>query len=185
MISSSKCPVCEKGLFKISSNEIEIPYYGHAYIVTLICEKCSFRIADIILSKVYPPTAFYAKIRSAEDLKIKVVKSSTATIRIPELGVKMEPGACSQGFITNIEGILQRIEDVTLMMKDWLKEKKKIERCTQLLLKLSKAANGEFEFTFILEDPFGNSLLVGEQGQIVRKRKLSQKQLDKIISRLK
>ncbi len=185
MSSYSKCPVCEKGNFKLTSAEVDIPYYGQAYIITLICEVCAFRITDVVLSKVNPPTAYYAKIDSVEDLKIKVVKSSTAIIRIPEMGVKMEPGAVSQGFITNIEGILQRVEDVTVMVKGWLTDERKLEKCNQLLEKINKAVNGEFEFTFIIEDPLGNSLLVGAPGQIIKKRRLSERQVNRMLSKRK
>lgn len=181
----SKCPVCETGGFKLSSTEVDIPYYGQAYIITLICEVCGFRITDIVLNKINPPTAYYAKIGSVEDLKIKVVKSSTGIIRIPEMGVKMEPGAVSQGYITNIEGILQRVEDATIMVKGWLKSEKKLDRCNQLLEKINRAVNGEFEFTFIIEDPLGNSLLVGAPGQIIKKRKLTEKQINSMLSKRK
>ncbi|WEU39773.1 MAG: ZPR1 zinc finger domain-containing protein [Candidatus Odinarchaeum yellowstonii] len=185
MSSYSRCPVCERGSLNLSSTEVELPYYGKAYIITLICEICAFRITDVVLSKVNPPTSYYAKIDSVEDLKIKVVKSSTGIIRIPEMGVKMEPGPVSQGFITNIEGILQRVEDVTIMVKGWLTDERKLQRCNQLLEKISKAVNGEFEFTFIIEDPLGNSMLVGEPSQIIKKRKLSERQINKMLSKRK
>jgi zinc finger protein len=181
MLRESKCPACARGDFKISTVEIDIPYYGLAYLTTFSCNKCNFKVTDVALAKSNPPTKYIAKIRDVEDLKIKVVKSSTAIIKIPELKVKMEPGSISQGYITNIEGILQRVEDSTIMMKGWLSNLNKIKKCEDVLCKVKEAVEGGFKFTFIIEDPLGNSLLLPENNQKIVKKKFSKAQIKKLI----
>ena len=84
-----KCPVCEKGDIKITTTKIDIPYYGLAYLITLICDKCNFKTTDVVLDKVNPPTRFITKIKNSDDQTIKIVKSSTAVLTIPEFEVKM------------------------------------------------------------------------------------------------
>jgi len=44
-----------------------------------------------------------------------VIKSGTTTIRIPEFGAKITPGPYSEGFITNVEGVLSKVEDHTAL----------------------------------------------------------------------
>lgn len=185
MHQDNKCPVCGKGYLKINASEIGIPYYGPAYLTTFSCTNCGFRVTDVTLSRDYPPTEYRAKIRSADDLKIKVIKSSTAIIRIPELKVKMEPGPISQGYITNIEGILQRVEDATVTMKSWLTDKKKIDKCDDVLCKVKQAVNGGLELTFIIEDPLGNSLLISESESDIKRRRMSKRKIEKLRLNLK
>jgi len=175
-----RCPICSEGKLLINTTKVDIPYYGLAYLLTIKCDKCSFKTADVILDKVNPPTRYTAKVKSIKDQEIKVVKSSTAVITIPEIGVKMEPGIASEGMITNIEGILLRFKDLTNMVKGWLDDEEKIKKCDTVLEKLKRAVNGEFEFTLILEDPNGNSLLVGEKHHKITKELLSDEEIKEL-----
>ncbi|MBP3800305.1 MAG: hypothetical protein ILA19_04935, partial [Bacilli bacterium] len=40
---------------------------------------------------------------SKETLSVRVVRSQSATVTIPEIGVKVEPGPKSEGYVTNVE----------------------------------------------------------------------------------
>ena len=46
------------------------------------------------------------------DLDARVIRSSSGTLRIPELGVDIEPGFASESYISNVEGVLDRVEGV-------------------------------------------------------------------------
>lgn len=161
---------------QIMVNQItqEIPYFGPVVILTIKCGVCGFRDNDIIPLKTQEPKTFIAKINGVEDLKIKVIKSSTGFIRIPELGVEIKPGPYSQGFISNIEGLLDRVEEV-VKTKIADEEKDKVE---EFLLKLKNAKNGKTSFTVILKDPLGNSALISEIEGKVRVRKMSKKEAE-------
>lgn len=113
------------------------------------------------------------KVENEKDLNVKVFRSSSSTLIVPELSVKIEPGSYAQGFITNIEGILERIENVLKSQLE-LQKCKKLERIKELIEKIKRMRNGKEKFTLIIKDPFGNSGIVSEK---VKKRKLSKKEL--------
>ena len=58
-------------------------------------------------------------IESESDLSVRVVRSSSCTVCIPELDLEVNPGSAATGFVTNMEGLLVRFVDVVKMvMKD-------------------------------------------------------------------
>ena len=98
-----------------------------------------------------------------DTLFAKVIRSSSGTVRIPELGLAMETGPASQGFITNVEGILMRFEDIVKTAKRWNEDnEEKVAICDRILEKLRLAMEGQEEVTVIIEDPFGNSMIVSD-----------------------
>ncbi|KAH6759201.1 ZPR1 zinc-finger domain protein [Perilla frutescens var. frutescens] len=86
----------------------------------------------------------------------QVVKSETATIKIPELDFEIPPEA-QRGSLSTVEGILLRAADEL----DALQEERKVksEAIDEFLIKLRACASGESYFTFILDDPAGNSFI--------------------------
>jgi len=75
----------------------------------------------------------------------------------------MEPGPASQGFITNVEGILMRFEDIVKTARRWNEDNaEKVAICDRILEKLKLAIEGEEDLTVIIEDPFGNSMIVSD-----------------------
>ncbi|KAM7500362.1 hypothetical protein LguiA_024776 [Lonicera macranthoides] len=93
-------------------------------------------------------------------LNRQVVKSETATIKIPELDFEIPPEA-QRGSLSTVEGILLRAIDELQALQE---ERKKVdpetgEAIDQFLLKLKACAIGESSFTFVLDDPAGNSYI--------------------------
>mgnify|MGYP000241631161 CR=1 FL=1 len=114
------------------------------------------------------------------DLNIRVVRSSTATVRIPELGVCIEPGPMAEGFISNVEGLLERVEGVVrglLNSEEDPAERAKYER---FLRRLREAREGRTKFTLILEDPLGNSAIISEKEGKVRRRRLTEREVRRL-----
>ncbi len=99
-----------------------------------------------------------------------VIKSSTAKIEIPELGITIEPGPSAQAYISTVEGVLYRVLEVleAYPMENRVKYERKKEE-------VMNAINGESRFTFILEDPYGNSLIIPKN-----KKNLEVKYLDEV-----
>ena len=54
---------------------------------------------------------------SSELLSARVVRSSSCTVRIPELDLQVNPGGNSTGYVSNIEGVLNRFIDVINLVK--------------------------------------------------------------------
>jgi zinc finger protein len=86
------------------------------------------------------------------------------TIKIPELGVEITPGPACEGFVSNIEGVLDRIERVVEAALRWSEGEEK-ENARALLSRIAQARKGALPFTLILEDPSGNSAIISEKAQ--------------------
>jgi zinc finger protein len=107
-----------------------------------------------------------------------VVRSTSGTIRIPELGVTIEPGPASQAFITNLEGVLRRVADIVRVAMKWNEEdEEKVKRCEWILERIDNVIDGDEELTIILEDPFGNSLILSDESFKERLSELEAKEL--------
>lgn len=110
-LSYEECPYCLYKKMEVITYDYYIPNFGDATIISKRCPKCGYKHSDVLLKDVKPPTRYVMTVNSIHDLDVRVVKSSTATVRIPELGFEMTPGPASKGFITNVEGILNRVID--------------------------------------------------------------------------
>jgi len=154
------CPACGREV-KILSSVYEVPYFGRILLTSISCE-CGYKHSDSIITEIKEPRRYTIKIESG-NLFTKVIRSSSGTIRIPELGVDIEPGPASQAFITNLEGILTRVEDVVKIARKWNSDdSEKVKRCNLILEKIDRTLKGEEKLTLILEDPFGNSAIISD-----------------------
>jgi zinc finger protein len=154
------CPACGREL-RINTLLYDTPFFGKVLLTTITCE-CGFKHSDAIVSEIKEPTRFTVKINK-ETLYDKVIRSTSGTIRVPEIGVEIEPGPASQAFITNLEGVLMKIRDIVEMARRWnADDKDKVSRCDEILKKIDDTLEGRDELTLILEDPFGNSLILSD-----------------------
>ena len=110
------------------------------------------------------PVRYVYRTATQEDLAVRVMRSMSATIEIPELGVRIDPGPTCQGFVSNIEGVLDRIvQAIGSAIVDG--DAKERENACLLLEKIAKVKCGELSVTFILEDPTGNSTIVSDRAE--------------------
>lgn len=125
------------------------------------------------------PIAIKARINSIEDLNMRVIKSGTATVMIPEFGATITPGPYSDGYISNVEGILQRVEDALTFMLSSTRGNA-LEKGERMLRKIRLAKEIKPHFTLVIKDPFGNSALVSTNPKKLKKRKLTTRELSSI-----
>jgi zinc finger protein len=105
-----KCPACGvEGVAKSIMKELEIPHFGEVMETTIQCPSCGFKHSDIIALEQNDPAKYVLEINK-NNLSIRVVRSQSATVIIPEVGIKVEPGPKSEGYVTNVEGVLTRFE---------------------------------------------------------------------------
>ena len=94
-------------------------------------------------------------------LNVRVVKSQTATLSIPELGLKVEPGTKSQGYVSNVEGVLNRFESAVATAMSWAEEENIKANALEILEKIENLKSGEdITVTLVIQDPFGHSVIV-------------------------
>jgi len=99
---------------------------------------------------------------SEEDLKIRIVKSSNATIKIPHVG-SIEPGEASNGYVTNVEGIINRIKKQVEFLRENAEEDSEKKKAKNMLKKLNKVLWGQEKIMLNLDDPTGNSAIISEK----------------------
>lgn len=117
-------------------------------------------------------------VETSEDLDARVIRSTSGTIRIPEMGVTIEPGSVSESYITNIEGVLQRIRDVLITASRWVQgDEEKSSRSEELLSMLEDVIEGKRKITVIVEDPLGNSAIISKKAKAT---KLSKEEAEKL-----
>lgn len=156
------CPSCNRKSLRVNNTIISIPYFGEVLDFTILCDNCGYRRADIMPTEVKEPSRYSLNVESACDVSIRIVKSSTCTIRIPELGVTVEPGPLSEGYISNVEGLLSRISKVINMgMKMGEDEEKKNGK--ELIDRINKLIEGHETVCIILEDPLGYSTIASDK----------------------
>ncbi len=154
----TRCPACgSKGLV-IEDYLYDIPEIGKVILSTGKCGFCGYRYTDIRMVEAKEPRRIIYYVEKPEDLNALVIRASTATIRIPEVGAEMKPGPAAQGFITTIEGVLYMFKDVL----EFLCQDKKDKICIGKLEWFNRAIEGKERFTLIIEDPDGVSIIKGK-----------------------
>jgi zinc finger protein len=157
------CPSCSHDIEYRYQTE-DIPYFSDILIISANCPHCGYRYVDTQLLKSGAPSRHTLRVSCPEDLAVRIVRSMTASLAIPELGVEINPGPACTGFVTNIEGVLDRVGQVVEATCRWNEGETKETACA-LLERIAQAREGRFPFTLILDDPSGNSAIVSEKAE--------------------
>ena len=161
-----KCPACAvEGIATSIMKEIEIPHFGKVLETTIQCKKCGFKHSDVIALEHNDPARYTLKI-SKETLSVRVVRSQSATVTIPELGVKVEPGPKSEGYVTNVEGILTRFEGAIKKALQLFEDEESQKNAKNTLAEIQELIKGNGSATLIIDDPFGQSNIVSDDVEI-------------------
>lgn len=159
-----ECPACGSEL-AVMTDTYNTPHFGELFLSSAACE-CGFKHTDSFSLEVNEPVRYRMEIRE-DNLSIKVIRSTSGTVRIPEIGIDLEPGPASQGFITNLEGVLRRMENVVQVAKGWNADNyQKVEKCDWILDQIYETIDGNVTLTLVLEDPLGNSVVDSEEAVI-------------------
>lgn len=154
------CPVCHCAL-EMRWHQDNIPYFGDVMEISTVC-TCGFRYADTLILGQKEPLRHTMKVSCADHMCTRVIRSTSGTVRIPEWGLDIEPGPASEAYISNVEGLLDRIESVVTMARKWAETEEEAERATNLLAEIEALRQGNAAVTLVIEDPLGNSAIVDE-----------------------
>ena len=161
-LGGQPCPVCGKKTLTLSEAEAEVPYFGKLFIFGMTCSDCGFRKADVEAAEQKEPVKWTFEIASKEDLTVRVVKSSEAMVKIPYIG-DISPGPASEGYVTNVEGILNRIKEQVEHLRDAAEDDEDRTKAKNLLKKIMRVLWGEEKIKLIIEDPTGNSAIISDK----------------------
>ena len=154
------CPVCGgKNTATYTTQTHELAYFGEIVESTIQCEKCGFRHNDILATEQKDP-AKHSLIISKKNLDSRVVRSQSATVSLPEIGIKVEPGPKSEGYISNVEGVLIRFKEATESALNMFTDAASQENGKKVLENINKVLDGEMETLLLIEDPFGQSKIM-------------------------
>jgi len=146
-------------------HRLEIPHFPDLLLAVISCGACGYRHTDTIILGEGNPVRWTVRVEEPGDLAIRVARSTTGTIEIPELGLAVEPGTACEGFVTNIEGVLSRFEQAVETVLANPESDEERAAALQMLDTLAAAREVAVPFTVILEDPAGNSMLVSEKAE--------------------
>jgi zinc finger protein len=162
-----KCPACGiEGVAKSIMKEIEIPHFGKVMETTIQCPKCGFKHSDIIALEQNDPAKYVLEI-NRNNLSVRVVRSQSATVIIPEIGVKVEPGPKSEGYVTNVEGVLTRFESAVKKALNLFDDEESQKNAKNTLEQIQELKKGNGTATLIILDPFGQSNVVSDNVEIL------------------
>jgi zinc finger protein len=164
-ITTSNCPICNAEI-TFDWETKDIPHFGEAMIIAGVCGCCGFKTSDTILLSQGEPVRYTITIEEPEDLNARVIRSTSGTIRIPELGIDVEPGPASEAYISNVEGVLSKVKGIVSFATKSARDagvEENARRGECILERIERAMEGEGPLTVVLEDPLGNSVIVSEK----------------------
>ena len=178
------CPVCKvEGQVAMMTHVDEIPYFGEHTQVTVLCNACGWRQTDFIPAEGKKPGASTLFISKPEHMRARVIRSSSCTVRLAELDLEVNPGSASTGYVSNVEGVIDRFMDVIIMVTRQayigdteMSDIKRLQEMHTTLLELKEdpIPNG---LTLELLDPNGHSQIIHEDASM---RELDEKELDEL-----
>lgn len=164
VVENQKCPMCLRNSLKITEYSTEVPFFGTTYLFTAECtnQECNFKISDVEFENTQQPVRISFDIENEQDLNVLVVKSSNATAKIGNLA-KIEEG--SDGYITTIEGLLERVKKDLELAKESAEEDEDKAELWETIKKINRILWGENKVKIIIEDPTGNSAIISEKAK--------------------
>jgi zinc finger protein len=164
VLAKQPCPMCKTDNLTLTEGEVEIPFFGLCYIFSMSCSECKYHQADVEAAEQKEPCRYTIEVSAEEDMKIRVVKSSEATVKIPHVAT-LESGPGSNGFVTNIEGLLNRIKSSIETARDMEEDDEIKKKSKNLLKRLQRVMWGQEKLKIIIEDPTGNSAIISEKAE--------------------
>ncbi|KAF4081989.1 hypothetical protein AMELA_G00146560 [Ameiurus melas] len=140
----------------------KIPFFREIIISSFACSHCHWTNTEIqSAGRIQEQGVCYTlHIKTKEDLNREVVKTDSATVRIPELDFEI-PAFTQKGALSTIEGLLDRT--VAGLEQDQptrrATDPEVADKIDQFIQRLKKLKDVEEEFTLIINDPSGNSFI--------------------------
>ncbi len=163
ILENEMCPYCHNKTLTLTEQELDVPYFGITHVFSMDCSSCGYFMSDVEFDKKQGKVRVSFTVENEDDLKVRVIKSSAATVKIPRM-VDIKPGATSNGYITNVEGLLNRFKKVLEELRQD-PDKAVANKAKNQLKKLKKVLWGQDKLTIILEDPTGNSAILSDKAK--------------------
>ena len=163
-LNNQPCPFCPGKKATMKEEEIDIPYFGRVFVLSMECNDCGTRKSEVEPAEKKEPCKYTFEVTCEDDLNVKVVKSGEATVRIPRV-ITMESGPASNGYVTNIEGLLERVKKIIQSSVEGEDDPAVRKKAKNLAKKVGKVLAGREKIKIIIEDPSGHSVIVSDKAQ--------------------
>tara|TARA_Y100000310_G_scaffold328513_1_gene396752 strand:+ start:348 stop:860 length:513 start_codon:yes stop_codon:yes gene_type:complete len=161
-LKNQLCNFCGKKKLTLREEIIEIPYFGKVFVLTMECTGCHYHKSDVEPAEKKEPCKYTLEVNSEEDLNIKIVKGGEATVKIPHI-ITIEPGPATNGYVTNVEGLLTRVKKVIESAAESEDDPAARKKAKNLIKKLNKIMLGREKTKIILEDKTGHSAIISDK----------------------
>ena len=160
-VKNQPCPYCGENKCTLREEDIEIPHFGRVFALSMECVACGTKKSDVEPAETKEACKYTFEVSSEDDLSVKVVKSSQGTIKIPRV-ITIESGPGSSGYVTNIEGLLERVKSVIQNTGESEDDPAAKKKAKNLVKKLNKVLVGREKLKIVIEDPSGHSAIISE-----------------------
>lgn len=172
IVENQQCPICAQNKATFSEYEIDDAFAGPIACFSIKCNACGFKNSDLEFLEPGPAAEYSIDIETKEDLNIRVIKSGECEIKIPSFRISVDSTMSSEGFISNIEGVLNRFKhQIEFLREDLDLEKEKRKKLKNILNGIEEVFNGEKKITVKLIDKSGNSAIISDKVQVKKLKK--------------
>ncbi|MCG2718950.1 MAG: ZPR1 zinc finger domain-containing protein [Nanoarchaeota archaeon] len=167
-LEKQPCPFCHKKTLVMVEEETDIPYFGKVFIFSASCDnsECNYKVSDVEAAELKDPVKITFTIENKKDLNVRVVKSSSATVKVPQMKMDVRPGPAAEGYVSNVEGILNRFEKIIEYQRDTAEDDSVKKSAKNLLKKMRKVKWGDIPLKIVIEDPSGNSAIISDKAVV-------------------
>eukprot|EP01041_Mallomonas_annulata_P012141 gene12141-25479_t len=161
-VMESMCMSCgDNGTTRLLLHKI--PFFRELILASFSCEHCGYQNNEVTFGgSIQPKGCIYElKCHVSTDLDRQLIKSDSASIRIPEIDFEIPPGT-QKGGISTLEGFLSTAaKNLSLYQAERTIQSPEIaNKVSEIILALLQMSSGSFlPFHIILDDPAGNSFI--------------------------
>ena len=161
-ILNQPCPFCGDAKATLHEEEVDIPYFGRVFVLSMDCSACGTRKSDVQPVEPKEPCKYTIEVDCEDDMNIKIVKGGEATVKIPRI-ITMEPGPASNGYVTNIEGLLERVKTAIETAAEGEDDAAARKKSKNMIKKINKVIFGREKIKIIIEDQSGHSAIISDK----------------------
>ncbi|KAK2099506.1 hypothetical protein P7K49_020854 [Saguinus oedipus] len=149
-----RCLLFRQGMTRLLLTKI--PFFREIIVSSFSCEHCGWSNTEIqSAGRIQDQGVRYTlTVRALEDMNREVVKTDSATTRIPELDFEIPAFSQKGGLITRAISGLEQDQPARRANKDAT-----AERIDEFIVKLKELKQVTSPFTLIIDDPSGNSFV--------------------------
>ncbi|KAG8522192.1 Zinc finger protein ZPR1 [Galemys pyrenaicus] len=140
----------------------KIPFFKEIIVSSFSCEHCGWSNTEIqSAGRIQDQGVRYTlTVKTQEDMNREVVKTDSATTRIPELDFEI-PAFSQKGALTTVEGLISRAISGLEQDQPTRRAKEEViaERIDKFIVKLKELKHVASPFTLVIDDPSGNSFV--------------------------